>query len=256
MLNRYELIEYSDEDKKILDNTIFTNEDLILINNLKTKLKDKSFASAIEAFYKFHKNNYSTSDLAEIFKVSSRQIQRIFKDLGINRDRFEAQQIAVNKRDYVEIRKTYKKTMLGRLTDTQLSGSLLEQYIRHQADLLLGDTLPQCEIIVGINSMNVISSESDIPIIIINNNALYKYIIEVDGDISHKSEFGKKRDKNKNSKAYYKGYTLFRINTKAYFDSSEAPKIKYEKEVKDKLIKIVNLIASEVIENNSPFKLE
>lgn len=256
MPTRYELITYSDEDIKILNNTPLTDEELILISNLKTKLKDKSFASAIEAFYKFHKNNYSTSDLSEIFKVSSRQIQRIFKDMGINRDRFEAQQIAANKRDYIEIRKTYKKTMIERLTDTQLSGSLLEQYLRHQVDLMLGYILPQSEIIVGINSMNVINCESDIPIIIINNNALYKYIIEVDGYVSHKSESGKKRDKNKDTKAYYKGYTLFRINTKAYFDSSETPKIKYEKEVKDKLVKIVNAIASEVTENNSPFKLE
>ena len=248
MLNRYELIEYSNQDKKILDSTILTNEDLILINNLKIKFKDKSFFSVIEALYKFDKNDYSILDLAEIFKVSSRQIQRIFKSLGINRDKFEAQQIAASSRDNVEIRKNYKKAMLERLTDMELSGPLLHQYLRHEVDLLLGELLPHCEIIVGINSMNVIKSENDIPIIIINNNSLYKYIIEVDGVvISHK---------NKESKAYYRGYTLFKINTKSYFDSSDNPKIKYEKEARNKLIGIVNLIASEVSQNNSSVKLE
>jgi len=251
MQNRYDLITYSYEDKKILDNTILLSEELILVNDLKVKFKDKNFLPVIEVIYKFNKNNYSALDLAEIFKISPRQIQRIFKELGINKDKFEAQQIASSKRDNVEIRKTYKKTMLERLTDVEISGPLLHQYLRHEVDLLLGDILPHCEIIVGINSMNVINSESDIPIIIINNNnsGLYKFIIEVDGDI-------KKQNKNKESKAYYKGYTLYRINTSSYFDSATSPKIKYEKEVKDKLIKIVNSIAQEVVQNNSLVKLE
>ena len=254
MLNRYELIEYSNQDKKILDSTILTNEDLILINNLKIKFKDKSFFSVIEALYKFDKNDYSILDLAEIFKVSSRQIQRIFKSLGINRDKFEAQQIAASSRDNVEIRKNYKKAMLERLTDMELSGPLLHQYLRHEVDLLLGELLPHCEIIVGINSMNVIKSENDIPIIIINNNSLYKYIIEVNCAISNKPKPGKRRDKE--TKAYYKGYTLFKINTESYFESGDIPKIKYENEVKNKLVRIVDSIASELFENNSSVKLE
>ena len=104
--------------------------------------------------------------------------------------------------------------------------------------------------------MNVINSENDIPIIIINNNSLYKYIIEVDDTVYHKSQPGKKQDKTKDAKAYYKGYTLFKLNVKMYFDSTDDPKIKYEKEIKDRLMKMVNVIAFEVHENNSSVKLE
>ncbi|MBC8059922.1 MAG: hypothetical protein H7Y18_04575 [Clostridiaceae bacterium] len=256
MQNKYESITYSDQDNKILDNTKLSKEDFLLIKDIKIRLKEKSFSSAIEAFYKFHKNNYSPSDIGEIFKVSSRQIQRIFKDMGINRDKVEAQQIVVSNRDYSETRKNYKKTILDGLTDTELTGPFLQQYIRHEIDLFLGEMLPKCEIIVGINSMNVYNNDNAIPIIVINNNSLYKYIIDVNDTVSNKLESGKNRDKSNDSKAHYKGYTLFRINTNVYLSSSDNPKIKYEKEVKDKLMEIVNLIATEVLNNNSSIRLE
>jgi hypothetical protein len=176
--------------------------------------------------------------------------------MGINRDKIEAQQIAVSKRDYSEISKSHKRAMITRLTDTQLSGSLLEQYIRHEIDLLLGDALPHCEIIVGISSMNVIATESDIPIIIINNNYLYKYIVEIDSLSSNKSTSGNKRDKTKDTKAHYKGYTLFTINSKAYCDSKDDPRLKYEKHITSKLTDIIEIITSEVSGNISNSRLK
>ena len=99
MDNRYESVVYSTDNKIILDTTLLTSEEKKLISSLRFELKDKKYSSIIEDFYKFHKNNYTTSDLAKMFSVSTRQIQIIFKDLGINRDRFSAQKLSVTRRD-------------------------------------------------------------------------------------------------------------------------------------------------------------
>ena len=256
MKNRYELITYCDEDKKMLDNALLTNEEKLILNNLKIRMKDKTYSPIIEALYKFNKSNYSPSDLSEIFKVSTRQIQLIFKDLGINRDRYEAQQIAVGKRDYEGIRKAYKNTILEKLSDTKQFEFSSDQYVRYQVYILLSELLPECEVIVGISSMDIVNNEIDIPIIIINRNSLYKYIILFDTSIASKKEPVKNRNKNKNLKAFYKGYTLFKISSKAYFDLSDNPKIKYEREIKSRLLEIVNSVTSEVLDNNTYSKLE
>jgi hypothetical protein len=254
MDNRYEQITYCDEDTQILTSTPLSSEELEHIYQLKMKSKGKAYENIVEDLYKFYKNDYSTSDLAEMYNVSIRHIQRIFKFLGINRDKVEAQQIAVTKRNYSKFKESYKKTVLERLTDTQLSGSLLEQYIRHELDLLLSETLANCEVIVGINSMHHIDGEFDVPIIIINKSFLYKYIIEINDGATIKVTSNK--DKNRKSKAFYRGYTLFTLETKSYFDSQETPKVRYEKAIKNKLITIVDIIISEVLDNTSSLKLE
>jgi hypothetical protein len=254
MDNRYEQITYCDEDTQILASTPLSSEELELIYQLKMKSKGKAYENIIEELYKFYKNDYSTSDLAEIYNVSIRQIQRIFKFLGINRDKVEAQQIAVTKRNYSNFKESYKKTVLERLTDTQLTDSLLEQYIRYELDLLLSETLENCEVIVGINSMHHIDGEFDVPIIIISKSFLYKYIIEVNDGTTTKITSSK--DKNRKSKAFYRGYTLFTLETKSYFDSQDTPKAKYEKNIKNKLLTIANIITSEVLDNTSSLKLE
>lgn len=97
MKNRYEMIVYDNADKELLSKTKLTNEEIEKIHNLKIKYQNNNFYPVIEDFYKFNKNNYSTSDLAKMFNVSTRQIQNIFKDLGISRNRSEAQQIHLNK---------------------------------------------------------------------------------------------------------------------------------------------------------------
>lgn len=253
MQNNYDNITYSDEDQQILDNTKLATEDLQKIKNMKTKLINKNYAPAIETIYKFYKNNYSTSDLAEIYSISTRQVQRIFKELGINRDKIEAQQIAINKIDREDMKKIYKKTLLERLTDTELSGSTLEQHMRYQVDFLLKDALPNCEIIVGINSMSTSNADINIPIIIIKDKSLYKYIIEIINSTSNASTNIKS---HKVSAAFYKGYTLYQISTKSYYNSKDNCRVKYENEIKNKLIQIINNIVWEVSENSSLVKLE
>jgi integrase/recombinase XerD len=104
MINTYKSAAYSKDDIKILNSTVLTDEENHFINNLKIKFKKRSYISVIEDLYKFNKNNYSTSNLAGIYKVSIRQIQRILKDLSINRSKKEAQQISSIKQSYAKIK--------------------------------------------------------------------------------------------------------------------------------------------------------
>jgi len=96
MKNRYEMIEYNAYEKEILSKTKLLKEDSAKIEELKFQYKNNNFYSVIEDIYKFHKNNYTTSDLAGIFRVSTRQIQIILKKLGLNRNHSEAQLININ----------------------------------------------------------------------------------------------------------------------------------------------------------------
>jgi len=94
--NQYTMGDFSKNDINILNNTVFTKEELDTISELKEKLKKRNYSPVIEQMFKFHKNEYPTSRIAEIFGTSTRQIQRIFKDLGINRDKSEARIITIN----------------------------------------------------------------------------------------------------------------------------------------------------------------
>jgi len=249
-VNRFKNHEYSIELQLELQGLVLNEDDNNQINLWKSKFRKYAFICVIEDLYKLYKLNYSTYDIAEIYNYEPSQIQKIFQKLGLNRDRFEAQKIAVKKRNYVSIRRSYKRTMLNRLISTQLEGSLLENYVRYEIDLLLSKQLVGYEIIVGINSINVIGAESDIPIIIIRNKDLFKFIVEVDGSQTHKTKLGKNRDLFKDNLAISKDYYIFRIDTKAYFTSEEEPKIKYKNEIQDKLITIVNSIVA-IINNKS-----
>jgi integrase/recombinase XerD len=111
MINRYESVVYSADDKNILNTTQLTSDEEKLLSGLKLELKDKNYASVIEDLYKFYKNNFSTSDLAKMFNVSTRQIQNIFKELRINRDRTSAQKLAVAKRESKQIHNDKKAIM-------------------------------------------------------------------------------------------------------------------------------------------------
>lgn len=256
MKNRYELITYSFEDKNILENTLLTNEENETIKELKILQKDRAYCCVIEDFYKFHKNNYSTSELGVIFNVSTRQIQNIFKELGINRNQIEAQNVSMINRDHEKISKTYKNTLLEKLSNSELSETSLEVQIRHQLDVILRNRLPNCEIVVAISSMNIVNEESNIPIIIIDNNYLYKFVVEIGEYTFGKKEVSNKKEKNKNSKAFYKGYTLFKLNTHNYLKSGDNPSMKYENEIKHKIVEIVNSIENEVIQASSVTKLQ
>lgn len=92
MKNRYEKIVYSKVDQEFLSKTKLTNEEIEKVQGLKIKFQNNNFYPVIEDLYKFGKNNYSTAAIADIYNVSIRQIQNIFKYLGINRNRSDAQQ--------------------------------------------------------------------------------------------------------------------------------------------------------------------
>lgn len=104
MANTYKAVSYSKHDAKILDSTVLTVEENDFVNNLKIRFKKRSYITIIEDLYKFNKNNYSTSDLAIIYNISLRQIQRILKELGINRGKSEAQLISLKKQNQDKVK--------------------------------------------------------------------------------------------------------------------------------------------------------
>jgi integrase/recombinase XerD len=104
MANTYESVTYNQEHLKILNSTILTHEEIDWVNNLKIRFKKRSYSTIIEDLYKFNKNNYSTLDLAIIYNISTRQIQRILKELGINRGKSEAQQLSLKKQNHVKVK--------------------------------------------------------------------------------------------------------------------------------------------------------
>jgi integrase/recombinase XerD len=104
MANTYESVTYNQEHVKILNSTILTHEEIDWVNNLKIRFKKRSYSTIIEDLYKFNKNNYSTLDLAIIYNISTRQIQRILKELGINRGKSEAQQLSLKKQNHVKVK--------------------------------------------------------------------------------------------------------------------------------------------------------
>jgi len=102
MKSRYEHVIYTIKDEQILKTTTLFNEDKIIINNLKEKFKKRNYYHVIESLYIFNKNKYSITSIASIYGVSPRQIQLIFKELGINRDRSQAQKITTDKKNNTE----------------------------------------------------------------------------------------------------------------------------------------------------------
>lgn len=97
MTNKFESIEYNIIHRNVLDKTVLDTHEMDYLDDLKCRFQKNNFSVIIEDLYKFHKNNYTTSDLAEIFNVSTRRIQSILKELGMNRNKSEAQLIVVKK---------------------------------------------------------------------------------------------------------------------------------------------------------------
>jgi hypothetical protein len=120
----------------IINNTELTLEEHKVLMNCLKYLKNKDVFSVFEDMYKLYLNDYSMIELGKIYGRSARAIQLIFKSVGLNRDRFEAQKIAAKNRNYAEIRKSYKKTMYERFIDNQLFGSKIEQLTRCELNIL------------------------------------------------------------------------------------------------------------------------
>lgn len=90
---------YTNEINDAIKNTKLNYSDSIILTNCLRMIKNKDLLSVFEDMYKLYLNDYSMIELSKIYNRSPRTIQWIFKNLGLNRDRFEAQKIASKKRN-------------------------------------------------------------------------------------------------------------------------------------------------------------
>lgn len=232
--------EYSENLIAIINNFGFTKEEEKVLNESLLKLQGHDVQAVFRDMYIFYLNDMSLAEIANIYGRSTRAIQNIFKKINLNRDKFEAQRIAVKKRDYAKIRKTYKKTMKERFVENQLFGSKIEQYIRLEFSQKLNDLLPY-ESIVGINTVTN-TGELDIPIIIFKNDKVYRFGVEVDGTYFHENKVMKDTKKVKNFKT--DGYKVYRLFTKSYF---RREKLIYKNLLMLKINYICNKISEDLI---------
>lgn len=242
---------YSKELQEKIDSIILTTEQLEKLNWCMKRMcpvKHKYLKPAFEDIYKLYIADVSTSDLSKIYNTNIRTIQLMLKEFGLQRDRFKAQSIAVKKRNYVEVRKTYKKTMAKRLTRNQLTGSQVENVVRHDLNMRLHEMFPNYFVIVGVNTMTNVG-ELDIPIAIYKESKLYKFGVEVDGKLFHKDDTRQIKDNKKTVELEKIGYKMFRLNTKAYFTSGEGPFVKYKHEIETKLDFVCDEIQKYILEN-------
>lgn len=220
-----------------------TEDEIKTIKEANMKTTRKKFKKNLVNVYKLmFRKDYSTSDIADMFGVGIRTIQIYLKEVEWNRDRKEAQRIATKKRDYTSIRKNMKKTMSERFMANNLFGSKVENYVRQRLDILLGEKFPNFEIIVGVNTMNIIDHEIDIPIIIFKENKCFKFAVQVDGICWHSDEVAIKRDENSNKDAIEKGYIPLRIFTKATYTKSNRGTIKYKEDIENGIQKVIEEI--------------
>lgn len=237
--------DYTEDIMKLLKSIDLTENELLIIDELKKDNIHKKHCGIITDLYKFYKLDFTPAEIAIIFNKNTRTIQRVMKSLELNSDRYEAQSIAVGNRDYKSIRQTFKKTMTNRYYSTQIKGSDVEGYIRNMLNLELPSILSNCEIIVGINSLGIINSEIDIPIIIIKNTDIYKFAIEVDGFYTHIDESSINRNIEKEALSKEKGYEFITLNTKAYYnnESDLIYKDSLDKEIQNVITNITEKLA-------------
>ncbi|HBJ1649399.1 hypothetical protein [Clostridium botulinum] len=205
-------------DKKALDilNTIVLNDEQKKeLNRCMNEMKPYR-KNAFPDIYKLFVGEMSCPEISKYFNRSASTFQYLFENLGIQRSRKDAQEIAGAKRDYGAIRKTFKKTVKKNFIKTQLFGSDIENIVRVELKEYLSELLgDDYEVIVGINSI-IKKKELDIPIVIINNDDIYKFGVEVGNTFTHnKDKFVK--DKEKIKKFGNDNYTVIALYTKATF---------------------------------------
>lgn len=240
---KYKHFKYDETTKKLLDVNLTKAEEKEL-----QEVYDAYSSLGVKRGYEYVirdlyiliiKKNISTSDIAMIYGVGIRTVQLWLKELGLNRTLKEAQQIAVTKRDYTSIEKTHKRTTIGGVYESNLNESKLQYHIRNQINVLLSEELIDFEVIVGINSLSIIKTAADIPVIIIKNSKIFKYIIEVNEVYSYKSEEVDSGHDKKQELASKKGYTIISINTKSSCGEDDSTyDINLDKQLRD----IVNTI--------------
>jgi hypothetical protein len=173
------------EDEEIIKNYIFTEEESKNLLKMKELLGNSKWKHKIDEVYKLWLNNYSTSDIAKRYNVNMRTIQLMLKKIGLSRDKYEAQAIAKNKRNYRDIILKGKNTMLKNGIGT----SNKEEYTRQRLNQELQINFPDDDIIVGLNNRTVLNGkEIDIPIVVIRGNKVIKIAIEYDGYYWHKNK--------------------------------------------------------------------
>jgi AraC-like DNA-binding protein len=74
----------------------------------------EQITNLIEELYVLrYKLNLSIGDISNYYGKEESSIQKMFKELGWNRNRYEAQAITTTKRNYTEIRAKSKQTLLN-----------------------------------------------------------------------------------------------------------------------------------------------
>lgn len=228
---------YSEKEKTIINNYKLNKNDEIILEKLYKINKVKPYIKYIRDIYILFNNNYTPKEIGKLFNKSTRWCQLLIKECGLSRNRYEAQAIAKNKRDYRKIRLKTKETALNRYYKTTILGSKIEQFSREFINVYLQNKLNNCEIIVGLNSSCNCCCEIDIPVIIIKNTTILKFAIEINGISFHKNLL---KEENKKDKIRSAGYIVYQIYSKAYVDSKE--KLIYKNELIENLNCICNNI--------------
>ena len=204
-LDNEEMIEFissyerNKQDTKCIDDAIKS-----LSDNQKRYWKDTTFFAGLYILVKY--SDFTTTDISLACGKNVRTIQNILKQFGWQLNMFEAQRKSSLKRNYKEIRLKSRQTR-----NRTLSGSNIEDYIRHEIYTTLKIKIPNIEFFVGINSPAYFEcSEADIPLIVFVEDSLYKFLIEVDGSVWHQGE-QLDRDDIKDELFHNKGYFIYRI---------------------------------------------
>lgn len=203
--------QYETKELDILKNTTFTSEQEQVLKKIYDTWGNSKYTPIVEDLYKFWINNYSPEEIGAIYGKSNRLFQTFFKEVGLSRNKFEAQAIASTKRNYKEIMLKGRQTMIE--NNTNIDGSSQEQYTRNVLNCKLPLAFPNYEVIVGLNNKSILDDgkEIDIPIIIINEDEILKIAIEYNGTFWHED---KERDGKKESEANEKGYKIFYLECK------------------------------------------
>jgi hypothetical protein len=153
-------------------------------------------------YFMLNECKLTTGEIALILNCNIGTLEVQLKKLGLCRDRSSVQKNIVdrNRRDYVRVFSSSRKTVQKFFLKNGLLGSTNENWARTFLDSILGEYFEKTkyEVVIGINSHIIISpKEVDIPIIIINfiNNRFYKFALEYNGDAFHNDE---KDEKKKN----------------------------------------------------------
>lgn len=207
--DEYINFQYNQKELDIINEYKLSESDRMIISNLEEKYKNNKIGLIFKEVYILYKSEYSCYDLGLIYNKNERNFSKILKENNLVRNSFEAQQIASDKkRDYKQIMNKGRETMMK--NQTSLKGSKPEIYTRDYINCKLPLEIPNSEIIVGVNNKSILDNgkEIDIPIIIINDDKIYKFAIEYNGDFWHENE---NRESIKLDMVNQKGYHLFYI---------------------------------------------